>query len=172
MQTWSSYFPQCVRINTYHLDMDTKPSMTHLAPKASRPVSPPLLAHTTSPHNPLPSPTGLATAYLSFKIQIRQPWQRRPAYSPLFPQHLLRRTLADATITVRLHRTETSRAGTLPHLSLPPWYPAWYLAHKEAFWLFRIKDEFNILSLCFVLIYTYQFGNKDKQKFLCWSKEP
>lgn len=77
---------------------------------------------------------------------------------PVSPQHLLKH-ISDWTKTVLLHHTETSRARTVSHLSLHPWYRSHCLAHKEALWLFRMKDEFSLLSFCFILIYTHWSGN-------------
>lgn len=137
------------------------------APEVSYPTSPPFLG-TYYPTHPLTRPFHLQLAwlmvnsYLSFKIQIRHHLCREAWATPLCVSTAPSSVhSSDRTVTTLLGHTETLGAGTLSHLSLPPYYLAQCLAHNEVLWLFRMNDEFNLLTLCFILIYTDQFGNNN-----------
>lgn len=114
------------------------------------------------PHKALPSPACMVNSYLSSKIQIRHHLCREAWATPLCVSTAPSSVhSSDRTVTTLLGHTETLGAGTLSHLSLPPYYLAQCLAHNEVLWLFRMNDEFNLLTLCFILIYTDQFGNNN-----------
>lgn len=159
-----------MRIKSKHLDVDTKSFVIPLGLKVSCPIiSPPSIPISTQ--TLLPYPTCLANAYLSFKIQTRHHLAKKTGllflclHSTFLSTYQTGQRLC-CSITLRPQGQEQC----LTCLCIPDNHTQ-CLAHKEALWLLRMKDDFNLLSFCFILMYTHWSSNNKKVMidsiFLC-----